>query len=169
MFILLIFGGCSFLIKKESGRNVDIDTIKEKHEILIKNSPEYYDSIFTFAVILDHFACGGNLQETEFWPVWQDYMLNRGYDFIFITSRSDSADLVYAVELENMSAPVLVLPGCEERVSNLWFHQSMVLKLIYNSETGTYYYTRYRIADSLANKEFMTFLDSLVKAADTAN
>jgi hypothetical protein len=166
LIVLLIYSGCGYLIRRETRFIVEIDTIKERHERLIENSPQYYDSTFTFAVILDHFACGGNLEETEYWPLWQEYMLNHGYDFVFITSHSDSSDLVYAVALENMTAPVLVLPGCEERVSDLWFHQSMILKLIYNSETGTYYYTQTWIVDSTANIKFMTFLDSLVCAND---
>lgn len=168
LLILLTSNGCGCLIKRGSEERVqlvNIDEIMKLHKRLIENSPQYYDSPYTMAVVLDHYACGGNLQETQFWPEWQRFMLDRGYDFIFITSRIDSMDLVYAVELEKMTAPVLIMPGCEERVSNLWYHQSMTLKLIYNSANKYYYYTVGSMTDSTADRNFMKIIDSVISVS----
>lgn len=160
----IIMGGCGFIIRRNHGDWIDIDTIKALNNRLVESAPGQFDSSFTLEVILDEKACITNLLETAFWPEWQKYMVEQGYDFVLVTSRADSNDLAYAVQLEQLTAPILVMPGSETRVSTLWDHQSMILKLLQDNKSGRCFYSRITVYDSGQNKKFMILLDSLVGA-----
>jgi len=160
----MIMGGCGFIIRRNHGDWIDIDTIKALNNRLVESAPGQFDSSFTLEVMLDEKACGTSLLETAFWPEWQKYMVEQGYDFVLVTSRADSNDLAYAVQLEQLSVPILVMPGCEMGISTFWNHQSMILKFLLNNKSGDYFYTRSTIYDSTQNRKFMLLLDSLVGA-----
>jgi len=129
---------------------------------LVRHNPDYFETPFTFMVILDSKACGGNLVETNWWPEWQEHMENHNIGFIFVTSRTDSIDLDYAIQLENMEAPILVMPGYDKYVSDLWFHPSLTLKILYNIQHDDYHTLYGSILDSSASSDLLYYVDSIL-------
>lgn len=76
-------------------------------------------SRYTFVILVDGSACGKALQESTYWREWRRTAETAGWEFVFATSQSDSAGLIWAARLDSVDAPVLVIPGCDNYVLEL--------------------------------------------------
>ena len=164
IFLLLLLG--SFLISCFGSSTLNFTLketrVKQASEVLIDAYPHYFELPFTLIVFVDTSPCGGNLVETKWWRVWQNFMRDSECGFVFATSRVDSTDIVVAAQLDSVDAPVLVIPGFDNSLKDLKIpNGGMPLKLIVNS-TGEIKSAWAPIRTSEANGTMLTKLDSLI-------
>lgn len=123
---------------------------------------EYFNNPFTFMIIVDSSPCVKSLGETQWWAEWQKHLLEGGVGFVFATSRADSVDVVVAAELDNVKAPVLVLPLCDKYVSELGVpFGGLPLKILVDSGASVLLAKAY-VSDSNESNRLMSKIDSLV-------
>jgi len=111
--------------------------------------------------MLDSKACSGNLAESKWWPIWLDYAKKHNIGYVFVTSLADSTDLAFAIQLEDIAEPVLVMPGYDNYVSDLWNHPSLILKLLYDNNSKDYYTWAISISDLSHSDYFLSQIDSI--------
>lgn len=128
--------------------------------------PQYWSSKQILIVFMDDNACAGNLQEIAWWPDWQKYADDHGMEFIIVTNESDSADLEYALKLENVQVPILFIPGRKEPVSDMWYHPSLILKILYDTKSMSYRTWLESILDSTSSRLFLEKVDKEVNRTD---
>ena len=93
--------------------------------------PEYLADSPALFVIVDTSPCGKALGETVRWKEWQRAATAAGINFVFVTSKSDSADVAVAAKLDSVTAPVLVMPSCKHRFTELGIPQGILpLKIL---------------------------------------
>ncbi len=108
--------------------------IKPALKELVQNQPEYFNAPYTLLILVDGSPCGKLLQETMWWDEWQETATEAGYGFVLVTSRADSAGLVWAAQLDSVDSPVLVMPGCEDYLLELGMPRGFApLKLLIDS------------------------------------
>jgi len=128
---------------------------------LVLQQPEYFRSPLTLMVLLDTTPCGKAFTETIWWADWQKAALESGSGFVFATSKKDSADVAIAVELEGISAPILVLPSCPDTVLVLNLPRGALPMKVLIDRTGKTLYASGPIIDPDSSAALMRAVDSL--------
>ena len=105
---------------------------------LSANFPEYFTNSPVLFVLVDTSPCGKALGETVWWKEWQQAATAAGIDFVFVTSESDSADVAVAARLDGVTAPVLVLPSCKQRFTELGIPLGMLPMKILVDQGGEF-------------------------------
>ncbi len=130
------------------------------HE-MVSLYPGYFGRRYTLVVLVDTSPCGKFLQETVCWSDWRDHAHRLGLGFVYATSRADSFDVAYAAMLDSASAPVLLVPGCEDYVLELGIPRGgLPLKVLVDS-AGKMVEAWNPIADTSLCASLMLALDSL--------
>ncbi|MBN1212682.1 MAG: hypothetical protein JXA92_08905 [candidate division Zixibacteria bacterium] len=166
MISLFIFGciGLPGYVYNISNTKIEL-TVKQ----LVVEKSEYFKNPFTFMIIVDSSPCGKMLTETIWWADWQKHMIERDIGFVIATSRADSMDVVIAADLDNVKAPVLVLPSCEKYVSELDPFPGIVPLKILTDSTGTVIYGKVYIPDTAASNKMISKIDSLINSKITVS
>ncbi len=129
---------------------------------LVNANRSLFDAPYTFVIMVDRKACSMNLTESEYWLDWERFMHERGLGFVFVTSKQDSADVVTAIRLDGADAPVIVLPGSDSTISQLWAPgQSIPFKILVDSSASVYGYWLSTLDSSMSEK-LLHEVDSVV-------
>ncbi len=153
----LLFAGCA---SRHMLRLRDTEVPGELDRLILQQ-PEYFRSPLTLMVLLDTTPCGKAFTETIWWADWQRAALESGTGFVFATSRRDSADVAIAVELEGITAPILVLPSCPDTVLVLNLPRGVLPMKVLIDRTGTARYASGPIVDPDSSAALMRVVDSL--------
>lgn len=113
---------------------LDDTGIKPALKELVQNQPEYFTAPYTLVILVDGSPCGKLLQETVWWDDWRETATEAGYGFVLVTSRADSAGLVWAAQLDSVDSPVLVMPDSEDYLLEVGIPRGLLpLKLLIDS------------------------------------
>ncbi len=142
---------------------LDEDKIYTEIRQLAAGQPEQFTAPLTFVILVDRTPCGKALTETVWWRLWQQSTANSGCGFLFATSRADSTDVVIAVRLDSVYAPVCVLPNCPDTVLALGIPRGYLpLKLLVD-RTGAVRRWWSPVIDSAYGARMMRAVDSLTR------
>ncbi|MEK7774347.1 MAG: hypothetical protein AAB305_00485 [Candidatus Zixiibacteriota bacterium] len=137
---------------------------------LVEEQPEYFARPFTLVVLVDKSPCVKAFIETRWWRDWQRVAEKAGCGFLFATSHADSVDVAVATALEDVNAPILIFPSCDEYVLESGLPNGYLpLKLLVDRR-GLVHRVWYPVIDTVTNNRLMFVLDSVTSAevAETA-
>jgi hypothetical protein len=117
---------------------IDLEPILDS---LSAGYPEYFTNSPALILFVDTSPCGKALGEIVWWREWRQAAEAAGINFVLVTSESDSADVAVAAQLDSVTAPVLVLPSCRHRLTEVGIPNGLLpMKILTDSEGELVYF-----------------------------